>query len=325
MEKPKFKIDKEKIMNKMGELGEAAKKTIDVTSEKAKQVIDDTSEKAAEGTKYLGEQYEKAKHELDLKLYNPVFEDELQAYDFKLPFIIRIVKYDKRMENEACKGSIGFSDKIKQENILHIYEDFAEQLGITFYPCIKDTIFCANPYKENFYICLDDYFTYIRKAKVDELETIAHSLGAKYVKVSFKEKKKTFVSNNINAKAGYGKKVSIKAENNQVKDEYSGIEVAAEVEFNGNSEPVKPELVYFKNESDINALIKMRLDKENRNQIKSKTYVFSCHDNRGMQEKTAITIDAMLNKLGCAGNSSVVSEVQTECRTVLEYSIVFEE
>lgn len=227
------------------------------------------------------------------------------------------------MENEACKGSIGFNEKIKQETVLHLYSDYALQSGITFYPCLEETFYIADPFRENYYICLDDYFSYLKKAKVNELENIACSLGAKHVKISLKEKKKTFVSHDVKMKAEFKSKDHTHAKTNMQhttsSDEYTNVEVASELDFNQNDTVKTPELIYFKYESDIQSLIEMRMN----NKIKSKTYTFNYNNNHELQEKAAASIDAVIKKLNCNGNSSIVSEVESQKRIVFEYSIEF--
>ena len=43
----------------------------------------------------------------------------------------------------------------------------------------------------------------------------------------------------------------------------------------------------------------------------------------GLKEKDALKIDAVLKGMKCAGNATVVSEVQNESRRYLEYEIDF--
>lgn len=43
----------------------------------------------------------------------------------------------------------------------------------------------------------------------------------------------------------------------------------------------------------------------------------------GIQESAALKIDAVLKGMKCAGNTTVVSEVQNEARRYLEYEINF--
>lgn len=302
---------------------EQVTKTVDQIGKKAKQNFSEMSEKAIEGKKYVEEHYSKAKYEIDKKRLNPVFQADFEHNEYSKPMLLRVVDYNKRKENEACKGALGFAERIRQENVLHLYKETAEQSGIIFYPCLKETLYCINPYNPNLYICLDDYFQYIKKAKVDELEMIAQCLGAKHVTISFKERKKTLVSHDAKVKANVKFLGKSNAEHTDKADEFSSIEVAAEVDFDGNDSPIEPNLTYFKYDSDIQALINMRLDLNNQNRIKSKVYRFEYNTNREMKEKTAANIDAVIKKIGCVGNGSVVSEVQAESRTVLEYKITF--
>ena len=43
----------------------------------------------------------------------------------------------------------------------------------------------------------------------------------------------------------------------------------------------------------------------------------------GIKESEAVKIDAVLKGMKCAGNTTVVSEVQNEARRYLEYEIYF--
>ena len=130
------------------------------------------------------------------KLLAPVFKETLLEPTYKKPFLLRIVDYDKRLENEVCFGSVGFEDKMKKEDVLHLYSEYASNSDIVFYPYLEETIYCANPYKKDFYINLDYYFDYLEKAKVNELKAIAHALGAKHVKISLIKEKKRFIKSN---------------------------------------------------------------------------------------------------------------------------------
>lgn len=150
---------------------------------------------------------------------------------------------------------------------------------------------------------------------------VAQDLGAKRVQIKFKEHKKTFVIKNARAE---GKVEKNKASGSYEKadSEYSSIEIAADLKFSGHDTPTKPNLVYFKNEGDIEKLVQMRMGSKN-NKIESKTYKFQCNRSLGIKEKEAAQIDAVLYQLKCSGTASISSEVQRESRTDLEYSIEF--
>ena len=314
MDKFKIKFDKEKIKSKVDELGEVTKK-----------VINETSEKASEGKKVIEEQYTKAKNEIDKARLSPVFKEDLLDVNFKQPTVLRIVDYDKRLENEVCFGSIGFEEKAKTDNILHLYTNYAINSHMTFYPYLEETIYCADPYKENYYINLDEYFSYLKKAKINELEKIAYVLGAKHVKISIKEKKKTLISRTSKGKLSikdnpYGKG-SAGYESSSYSDEFAEIKIECDTSFEGHNNPVMPEVIYFKYDNDIKSLIEMRLNDENA--IKTKTYSLDFTTGRDMHEKTAANLDTLLKKIGCSGNKTVTNEVEDQKRFSFEYTIEF--
>ncbi|MPM64427.1 hypothetical protein SDC9_111313 [bioreactor metagenome] len=270
---------------------------------------------------------------MDRKYLRPVFSDEMllsasnvssmdEIRKVRIPSMICIVKRDKkRSENIVCSGSVGYRMTVKGVDMLYLFEDSVRELGMRFYPAISETIYYLDPYQDNFYICLDDYFDYLKKVRVSELEVVAQDLGAKRVQITFKEHKKAFFTKN--ARVGTAvKKVKTSNSYDNVSNEYSSVEVAADVKFSGQDSPVKPTLVYFKNESDIEKLVQMRTE-NNKNKIESKTYRLQCNKTAGIKEKDAARIDAVLYQLKCSGTATVSSEAQRESRTELEYSIEF--
>jgi len=314
MDKFKIKFDKDKFKSKVDELGEATKK-----------VLNETSEKASEGKEVIKEQYTKAKNEIDKARLAPVFKEDLLEVNFKQPAILRIVDYDKRLENEVCIGSIGFEEKAKTDNILHFYTSYAEESQLNFYPYLSETIYCADPYKDNYYISLDEYFAYLKKAKINELEKIAYVLGAKHVKISIKEKKKTLITHTskskLSMKGGPYGKGSASYESTSHSDEYAEIKIESNTSFEGHDNPIMPEVVYFKYDNDIKTLIEMRMSEKNA--LKTKTYSLDYTTSRDMHEKTAANLDALLKKIGCSGNKTVTNEIEDLKRSFFYYTIEF--
>ncbi len=105
-------------------------------------------------------------------------------------------------------------------------------------------------------------------------------------------------------------------------NEYADIEIATDLVFSGHDHPEMPELVYFKNETDIEKLVQMRLSNDE-NKIQSKTYRFQCRKSSGISESEAAKIDAVAGQLKCGVSESFSNEVQRENRTELEYKIEF--
>lgn len=311
----------------LNNLKENAKVKIADVAEKSKVVAGKGIEKAKEGFDAVAEQVSDTKYEIDMKLINPITKQQLEAFEYNIPSLIQLVESDRKMDNPVCADALGFQETIKGKTLLCVLNKHIDDTGINFEPCIDENFYCKNPYIDNEYIRLDDYFSYIEKAKVNELELIAQSLGAKKVKIVFKKQKKTLVSNaaqvNAKIKLPFGKKDGANANinHNAKSNEYGDIKIASELNFKGKATPAEPELIYFKGNSDIISLIKMRLSSDN--PISSKTFEFECGSGKELQHKDAMGIDAVLEKKGFAGNASIVSEVQEEQRKVLEYSIEF--
>lgn len=306
---------------------------LQAAKEKAKKIAVTTGQNVKIVSESLGRAIEEAKLEMDRKTLRPVFIEDLHSPDplendigksfrTRLPNMICIVEQDKkRNESKVCRGAIGYQTTIKGVEMLNIYEDCANQIGLKFFPNVSRTIYYADPHKTDFYICLDEYFDYLKKARVNELEKVAQDLGAKRVQISFKERKKTFVSQNAHADAKADKH-KMSASYDTSGSEYFSVEIAADIRFSGRDIPVVPNLIYFKNESDIEKLVQMRTGSSD-NRIESKSYRFQCSKSSGIKEKEAAQIDAVLSQLKCSGTASISSEAQRESRTDLEYNIEF--
>lgn len=309
------------------------RETLQKAGEKAKEAAIVAGDGLKAGGMALKKQLAEAKLELDKKVLRPVFAEELDlgklssskgelTYTVKIPRMVRLVARDKKRESSAvCAGAVGYWSTIKGVELLSLYEDAAEQINVTFFPNLAESFYYANPYLKGFYISLNDYFDYLKKARVDELRTVAQELGAKRVQIAYKEEKKIFVKEKAKATASVGTKKGA-VEQEKSSKEYANIEIAADVQFSGNEEPGIPELVYFKNQSEIERLVQMRTG-GNKNKVQSEVYKFQCGRMSGMSMAEAAKIDAVIAQVKCGATASLSSEVQRECRTVLEYKIDF--
>lgn len=269
-----------------------------------------------------------------VKALRPVFPQDIRSnisvviseeasHPTVIPELIRIVERDKERHNqEVCEGSIGYLTTAKDIDILNVYKDCAAEIGIYFSPVITTTFYYMDPFKKDYYVSLDDYFSYVKKEQVSELERVAMNLGAKKVKITYKEQKKSEVKQDVRIGIKLPRSGGGSGTHEQSKNELSTIEIAADVTLEGHNEPKVPELIYFKNDSDIENLIKMQTGREGR-QLKSKTYVFQCSKFSGMTEKTAAKIDSALRQLKCSGSASLTGRAHQESRTYLEYFIEF--
>ena len=92
------------------------------------------------------------------------------------------------------------------------------------------------------------------------------------------------------------------------------------MEFPGHS-PVKPRLKYLQRDPSIQTLITMRMDAKT--PLLHQKFMLKLSNSIGMKESDAVKIDAVLKRLKCSGNTTVVSELRNEARRYLEYDIEF--
>ena len=191
-----------------------------------------------------------------------------------------------------CKGSIGFISEQKGLRIVNIFRDSVEEFGLAFYPDKESEFYYVDPSDPKGYIALNEYFSHLKLLRINELQKLAQDLGAKHFRVTYKEEKLSLTEKKTNAKANVKPVASGERENSSTDRNFSTVEVAAEMEFPGHS-PIKPQ------------------------------YMLKLSNSSGLKESEAVKIDAVLKGMKCAGNATVVSEVQNEARRYLEYEIDF--
>ena len=101
---------------------------------------------------------------------------------------------------------------------------------------------------------------------------------------------------------------------------FSHIEIAAENSFPGR-DPVEPEVRYLSQEPQIQALISMRMNADQR--LEHQQFTLDMKNSSGIKQNEAAKIDAVLNSRKDTGNSTVSSEAQNETGRFLEYEIDF--
>lgn len=321
----------------------AIKERAAIVREKASDIADAAADKGGEvknqlvdvrrgvavnvkkGGSFAVAKLEDVKENIDEKRYNPVSKDIFLAEDFQVPKLIWLMDSDPYPNVEVCRDAVGYMPRIGKMRILKLIKGEASDQKLSFYPNLNESIYYRNPYEKDLYVNLDEYFDYIKKKRVNELVDIASKLGAKYVKIVFKEEKKAFVSVAANKKtkekvkgaAGEEEAAEIKASAKNLQE----LEVASEMEFAGHNNPEMPELIYYKNDPDIESLIQLRMDEKN--QVKSKSYTLKYNRKQDINLDAAIKIDLVLSKLSMAASASVKSEVEKENRMYMEYQIKF--
>ena len=258
--------------------------------------------------------------EKERKALQPVFLEDLDSTDFTLSKLIRVADIDKKhAESEVCKGSVGFISEQKELRIVNIYKNMIDAFGISLYPDADSEIYYIDPSDRNQYIALDDYFGYLKIARVNELQKIAQDLGAKHFRVTYREKKASITKNDMKAK-GNVRVGAADAERNFSISDNANIEVAAEMQCLGHA-PIEPKLLYLRGEPSIQSLIALRMDENS--QIFHQEFSLKLSNSSGIKEKDAVKIDAALKAMKISGNTTVVSEAQSESRRFLEYEVDF--
>ena len=268
----------------------------------------------------LKETVDEKARQLELKTLQPLFIEELNDTDFVIPKFIRLTEKDKKyVESEVCQNSIGFRSDKKDLRMINIFRDSIDKFGLSFYPDCNEEFYYVNPSDHEMYIALDEYFNYLKQARINELQKIAQDLGAKHFKVTYKEQKASFSKKKKEGKAKEGITV-VNAEQNIEGRDYIAAEIAAEMSFPGH-DPVKPKLKYLKYDPSINNLIEMRMNEHS--PILHQKLMIKLSNSSGLKESEAVKIDAVIKGMKCGGNATLVSETQNESRRYLEYEIDF--
>lgn len=311
--------------------GEDFARVKDKVQNLAKEGVKLTSESLKSGVKAFDE----SRLERSRRNLRPVFAEELEELmHAKQSFLstesevaykmIHVVERDKkREEHVVSRGAIGYWTVSKDVEVLNLYEDYARNLDIEFFPSFNRSIYYIDPFKENVYIDVDHYFKHMKNARVAELERIASDLGAKKVKITLKEFKSSVENQSKSFNAKFIRSLSGSASSDSQRKDMVNMEIAADLNFTGHDHPRVPELVYFKGEEDIEQLIALRTNPNNQNQILSKTYALQYNKSSGMKTSAAAQIDAAVKVLKVNASSSLSQEAKRETNTILEYHIEF--
>lgn len=270
------------------------------------------------GAKNISEYTKKTLEEQRRKKYNPLFPDAYLSDAFRLPKVIEIVDASVRANIDVCDGAIGWTDKINDVEVLHIYDSYVVDSGLSFVPYAKcDTIYCVDNFNKNLFISIENIFERATNEKLAELENIAYSLGAKSCSVEIIESSSEsnigkLGSSVKSAKLSASEDVSLSS---KTRKENRGTTVSY---FEGNNTPKEPTLKWFAYDDNINNLISMRCS--GNNSIKSKVLEFKGSASATMSQKTACVIDSLLK---VKGSMSYEKQAVKEHSSKLIFAIEF--
>ena len=281
------------------------------------------SKKQAEREKWQAEQAERQR-KADLERLKPLFPENFDAPEFVLPKMIRIAEIDKEhAENPVCQGCVGYKTVQDDMTMITIFPQYVDQLGLTFYPEPDNNVYFADPCDRDRYILFDQYFGFMKSQRIAELTKIAQELGARYFKITYKERAKSITSNGVDVNVN-GKVKDIKADakvdidvNNS---EMIAVNLEAENWFPGHA-PERPKLQYLKNDPNVVNLVEMRMYSSS--PLQHQRFNIELSISSGIKVRDAFKIDLMLKFLKITGNTTVVAEAQNEARRILEYEVDF--
>lgn len=284
-------------------------------------IAESVGDAAKMGVARVKENADESRKRMDLRALRPIFADTLDQADFLMSKLIRVVDRDKKhAENEVCKGSIGFLSDRGGLQVVNLFKDSLDVFGISFYPDADCEFYYVNPSDRDNYISLDDYFSYLKMMRINELQRVAQDLGAKHFKVTYKEERTSFSQSKGKAQLKMLKAVNLDGQHDETEKKYSVMDIAAEMQMDGH-EPHEPKLVYLLKDENVQNLIHLRMAgglSFHHHKISIKM-----SNSSGIKENDAAKIDAVLKGMKVCGNATVVSEVQNESRRYLEYEIDF--
>ncbi len=284
-------------------------------------IADSVSASVKNSAQTLKENAEERSRQLELKRLQPIFTQTIESSDFIMPKFIRIAERDKKYINsEVCQGSIGYFSEQKGLLIVNIFSDTIEPFALSYFPDKCSEFYYVDPTDSNRYISIDEYFAYLKIERINELQMIAQSLGAKHFKVTYKEEQSSFSSNKGNVHMKAANIATADAEHKHSEEKYSTVEIAAESDYPGH-EPVEPKIKYMQKDPSIKALIAMRMDPDS--PLSHQKFMLKMSNSSGIKESDAVKIDAVIKGMKIGGNTSIVSEAKKESIRYLEYEIDF--
>lgn len=298
--------------NKVGEAGKSVAK-----------VAKDNAQMLAERAQTMAEVQQAKNKEALIKKLSPLFPSDYRAVEFKLPNLIRIVDDAVRRGIDVCEGAIGWLSTEKGAEVLHLYDEAVEFSGLKFLPAATcDSIYYVDPHNRNKFISVDCYFSSMQESRLAELQHIAYSLGAKRYWVEMVEgtydKQNSFKSAKINANLA-----NASGSEEQHSTNASKSTSVAEAIFSSGRKPVKPDLCWFANDSNVLNLIKMRCSENSQNDITTYTIELSSSNAATMSVSAAAKVDGVLSSLKIGASTSFSSDSEKEHSRKMYFKLEF--
>ena len=317
--------------NEKNEKNEKAKETLSNIWQKTADVSKKAAKGIQQGAKTLSEQAKEAKINQETKKrnkqiekYHPITAKEFKSKDFNVPNVIEIVDDAVRRDIEVCEGAIGWIEKHKGVEVLHLYDEYVKKSGLQFIPVdICDNVYYVDAFDRNRFINVNNVFSKTNEEKLAELEQIAFCLGAKSCSVEIVEGESEESSSTMTANVSSPVKVKSNAQTkSKSKKNQHGKAVSR---FTGHDSPKTPTLKWFAHDDSIKALIEMRC--ADVNSIKARTLELKGSSSATMSVKVGVAIDAVLGGKGKGkgngGGMSMESQAIREHNNHLLFEVEF--
>lgn len=312
----------------------AAEKAGGMAADAAGAVAKGAAGIAVAGAKGVVDVAQKGIEDLNEFIYKPVFPDEYNSPDYKIPKMIVIKDEASRKGIDVCKGAIGWADKIGELEALCMYDDWAKTCGLSFMPTLTlDTAYYVHPFDSSKYVRVEDYITTMKKDMDAELADVAYCLGAKSYKIEHTEKKSRSFHVKGHSKNSGSAPLLVDGDPVQASLDGKGkvsFGYAHESEcheflqqtFAGEAKASVPELRWYKDDSSVNQLIKTRCS-EGMNV--SKTYrceitnTYSACVGMGLAKK----LDGALAAIKIGQKDKLQSELKKDSKMEYVYEVNF--
>ena len=274
------------VANILSRASDIGKKTVDIGKKAADGV--------QKGAKALSDKTKNDSYLRRMKKYNPLFPHNYTSSEFKLPNMIVIVDDAVRRGIDVCEGAIGWLDKENGMEVFFLYDEWVKESGIQFIPAPKcEDIYYVDNFDRNRFIRVDYIFSKAHEEKLAELEYIAYSLGAKSCSIEIIEDNSSDDMEDFSQETktkGHGIAISENVKDKSRHKTSNHRSGRSTTYFEGNNEPVVPQLKWFANDDNIKGLIEMRCSTNDL--IKSKTLILEGTSSQTMSRSVACSIDA---------------------------------
>lgn len=271
--------------------------------------------------------------QMRLDRYRPILPETLYAPDFDMPNLIVLEDGDVRKGIDVCEGEVAWLSTEQKMEVLHLYEDEIPQIGIRFYPMPKlGAAYYKDTYDPSRYIDVANYVDVMEKDYITELRDVAYHLGAKScrLEVSQKVSESEVAARKGGLKADVKKpgipsaKAAISVEGEASSSMEASRDIRFSETFEGDAEPVRPQLVRLQHDREIEHLVNTRCSSARKNTLTHYSYEIRTSEIICLSEAQAAKLDAAVKGMGAASTSMALSsKVSREMHKKMLFVIEF--